>query len=282
MKEHVLQWIGHAYIYGGTGQPCTPAYRRARQAQYPSMATAIRVNCPVLSGRQATCTGCRWEGKKAFDCAQLTRRTAESVGLSLPSGATSQWRKGEWKQKGTIDTLPKDKIAFLYKEKNGKMVHTGVYLGDGSFVHARDHRAGVIRQDLSAYLWTHWAILGDGVSGTVEDTPTFRVIKITEGQRLLRGELIEKMQIKLEKQGYAVGGIDGVYGRKTEAAVKAYQIANGIEANGIVTERLYNTIIDAKTSENSLYTVVIRGLNQAKKEELTNLYPQAIIQIERM
>lgn len=37
MRQFVIAQVGNPYIYGATGQPCTPAYRHARQAQYPTM-----------------------------------------------------------------------------------------------------------------------------------------------------------------------------------------------------------------------------------------------------
>ena len=79
--------------------------RRQQAEQYPTMANAIRKNCPVLSGKQETCDGCKYQGKKAYDCAQVTRLSAKAAELTLPSGASSQWNKGDWAQKGAIDTL---------------------------------------------------------------------------------------------------------------------------------------------------------------------------------
>ena len=45
---------------------------------------------------------------------------------------------------------------------------------------------------------------------------------------------VEKLQHALTDLGYDVGGIDGVFGAKTEAAVKAFQQQEGIQADGVV------------------------------------------------
>ena len=58
LKDWALSQVGSPYVMGGTGQRCTPAYRRARGEQYPNSADAIRRNCPVLRGKQAFCAGC--------------------------------------------------------------------------------------------------------------------------------------------------------------------------------------------------------------------------------
>ena len=151
-KDWCLQRVGNPYIYGATGKPCTPAYREARAAQYPDYAAKIRKNCPRLSGSAKNCKDCRWcdpetgMGKDAYDCAQFTRRCMEAVGISLVSGANSQWTETDWAEAGGIDTIPRDKLCMLYREDaDGRKHHAGVYLGDGWIVHAKGHDYGVVK-----------------------------------------------------------------------------------------------------------------------------------------
>src|SRR5690606_31565506 len=47
-------------------------------------------------------------------------------------------------------------------------------------------------------------------------------------------ELDQRIQHELARKGFDPGPIDGVWGRKTEKAVRAYQLANGLLADGIV------------------------------------------------
>ena len=137
--------IGQGYIYGAKGQTCTAAFRRQQAAQYPDQAQNILV------------TGAKWDGRPVWDCAQLTRYAAKAAGVELPSGATSQWRKGPWRRKGTIDTLTEGEVVYLYRQKGTIMQHTGLALGDGTCVHARGTAYGVVRQPVRDYQWTHWA-----------------------------------------------------------------------------------------------------------------------------
>lgn len=148
--------IGQGYIYGAKGQTCTAAFRRQQAAQYQDQAQNILV------------TGAKWDGRPVWDCAQLTRYAAKAAGVELPSGATSQWRKGQWKCKGTIDTLPEGEVVYLYRQKGSIMQHTGLALGDGTCVHARGTAYGVVHQPVSAYPWTHWASPWEAVSGQPE------------------------------------------------------------------------------------------------------------------
>ena len=159
VRTAALAEVGSPYLYGGTGQPCTPAYRRARMEQYPEYAGKMVANCPVLSGKQSSCAGCKYQGKNAYDCAQWNRRMLEKVGVMLPSGATNQWKSDVWTEKGTIATLPRGTMCCVYKGDGSRMSHTGLYMGDGTVTDARGHDYGVLHQTLEAYgKWTHWAI----------------------------------------------------------------------------------------------------------------------------
>ena len=107
IRAYALEQVGGPYIMGATAEKCTPKYRRAlAEGRSKDYADKITAYCPGLSGKQDDCDGCKWQGMIAHDCAQLTRHAAEAAGLSLPSGATSQWQEGAWAAKGLIGTLP--------------------------------------------------------------------------------------------------------------------------------------------------------------------------------
>ena len=67
------------------------------------------------------------------------------------------------------------------------------------------------------------------------DTSTF---ELPEGTKLQRGEgdpaLVEALQQALSSAGYDPGPADGTFGRLTEAAVVAFQEANGLSVDGRV------------------------------------------------
>ena len=146
--EKALSLVGQGYIYGAKGQTCSPSFRQQQAQQYPDQADNI-LN-----------VGAKWDGMPVWDCAQLTRSVAKEGGISLVSGATSQWNKTDWEAKGTIETIPPSETVFVYRRQNGSdsvMQHTGVALGDGTCVHARGTAYGVVRQNMTEHAWTHWA-----------------------------------------------------------------------------------------------------------------------------
>ena len=47
------------------------------------------------------------------------------------------------------------------------------------------------------------------------------------------GTEVEKLQQKLTEKGYNLGAVDGIFGKKTQAAVRAYQQDAGLTVDGI-------------------------------------------------
>jgi hypothetical protein len=57
-----------------------------------------------------------------------------------------------------------------------------------------------------------------------------------------QGDEVRKLQEQLKVAGYDPGGIDGIYGPKTKAAVTAYQNANNLTVDGIVGDQTLGSL----------------------------------------
>lgn len=245
IKAWCQQRLGDPYIYGATGQPCTPSYRKARMAQYPKYADKITQNCPRLSGRASSCKNCRWcdpetgKGKLAYDCAQLTKGAMAAAGISIPSGANSQWEQIRYAAKGKLATLPADRVAMVFRWDDDHMGHVGAYQGDGSVIHARGHAYGVVRQDLDKTDFTHWGIpkgLYEDMDKQIVDRPTLR--------RGDSGDNVVYLQMLLCESGQTLDA-DGKFGAKTEQAVRIFQQTHGLVADGIVGQATWQALVKA-------------------------------------
>ena len=222
--------VGCPYIYGGTGQPCTVEYRKARSAQYPDKAEKIKRNCPRMMGQATTCADCRWcdpetgVGKLAYDCAQLSRAAMAAVGISLVSGANSQWERTQSEARGEIDSMPLDKVCLVFRRDGDHMGHVGIYMGDGSVTHAMGHDWGVVNQPLEDVRFTHF-VLPLGLYDGKAARPILR-----QGAS---GQDVEYLQTLLCDTGATIA-VDGKFGPATTKAVKAFQKAIGLTVDGIV------------------------------------------------
>lgn len=245
MRNYALSLVGCGYIFGATGWICSEARRKQQAKQYPDYAD-------VIMG-----TGAKWDGKVCFDCAQLTRRMLELIGLKPPSGALSQYKRASlYEQAGPIGELPAGRLAQLFRVKADDSVpHTGVALGDGTAVDARGHAEGVVRMPVSKYPWTHYKLIAGAGEEYGEATPSLpeqpkkseskdepEVFQL--GDRTIRkgdrGDDVRELQEALIGLRYDLGrygehgnGVDGSYGDATILAVRALQGAAGIAADGI-------------------------------------------------
>lgn len=258
--------LGWPYVYAAAGEMCTPEWRKNRM-QYSSekYAAAIRDACPVLSGSQkqiigyadvvddsgqsayqapaitiSSCAGCKWDGCRCFDCRGFTRWLLEQAEITLAGGgATSQWdTASNWVAKGTIDTMPKGLVCCVFKRKDGKMSHTGMSMGDGGggVIHCSTTvKRGNAYTDYSK--WTHW-----GIPRGLYSNKELREagIKVQDGDNLptlrrgSKGEAVKRLQTLLNEQTSAGLNPDGIFGAKTESAVRHLQELRNLRDDGIV------------------------------------------------
>ena len=205
--------VGCPYIYGGTGQPCTPGYRKARMNQYPAYAEKIKRNCPRLKGVADSCAGCRWcdpetgVGKPAYDCAQLSRGAMEAIG----------------------------RVCLVYRDDGGNMGHVGIYTGDGFVTHAKGHDWGVVCQHIADTEFTHY-----GIPRSLYDGKPARPI-LRQGAQ---GPAVTTLQTLLCDAVDRVR-VDGAFGPETADAVKAFQKAQGLTVDGVVGPKTWAALYTA-------------------------------------
>ncbi len=65
-----------------------------------------------------------------------------------------------------------------------------------------------------------------------------------------RGSDVLSIQKRLVELHYDVGGVDGIFGSGTENAVKSYQRANNLEADGVVGNITYRTLMKSEMPVN--------------------------------
>ena len=86
-------------------------------------------------------------------------------------------------------------------------------------------------------------------------------VEIAEAATVLKkgssGALVKTLQTKLKNWGYYTGSVDGVFGSRTQAAVKYFQRVNGLTVDGIVGQKTAQALgmsLSAASSSNSSYS----------------------------
>ena len=249
--------VGWPYVFAGRGETCTPAHRRAH---YSASHPTIKTKCKNFDGK-GTCDGCKWyPGKKRvlfFDCRGYTYWLLLMIfGWKLKgAGATTQWNnKANWTVKGTIKSIPEDKLVCLFQQDSSnksKMKHTGLgYHGE-----TYECQNGVQFFKTRNKKWTHWGLPkcvdGDVPQPEPEPTPEPTPKKKPTIRKGSSGKYVKECQNMLIKLGYSVGstGADGKFGKNTQAAVKKFQKDWGLKVDGIVGPATWKMLESAPVRE---------------------------------
>ena len=273
--------IGWPYVWGAVGALCTPTNRRyyaGRDVCPKDEAKVTLSKCQVCrpDNPMRDCMGCKYfpdeQETLADDCQGFVKNLCERVGIKLNGGGcTSMWNdNSNWTSKGSIDTLPERVCCVFWTDNDdkNKKSHIGFYIGNGWMIHC----SGEVKKEKLSKKCTDWAV-PKGIDGTVISKPTIR--------RGDQGTYVIECQQDLIQLGYDVGatGADGKFGRKTEAAVKAFQANNGLKVDGIVGQATWGALIAAVGPQpgpvTTLYTVHIPHLTEYQADALIATYAGA-------
>lgn len=277
--EAARSQLGGPYVFGAWGSECTPSMRRKYAGYNPQYEPNIRKACPVLSGKQSSCEGCKWKGALAFDCRGFTHWALLQAGIKIDGGgATTQYNtKANWTQRGTIDAMP-DLVCCVFKQRDGKMQHTGLHIGGGIIIHCS---TTVKEGKTTDKGWTHYAVPAGLYDG--QETTTAEPVKVMATLRKgSQGSAVTALQTMLNQLGFDCGKVDGIYGTKTMAAVRSFQEANGLTVDGIAGEQTLTTLairaaaLDSVPATPVTYTLTISGLDADTAARLMAEFPQAV------
>lgn len=242
--------IGWPYVFAASGNPCTPDVRRHYADARKDHAEAIRKACPVLSGKQDTCAGCKWDGVLCDDCRGFTRLLLAWVGLQLYGETVStQWEsKSNWVLTGNIADMPKNLVCCVFRTG-----HTGMYMGNGKVRHCGGKAGCVVEEALPGLpRWLQFGIPA-GLYSTEELRKAGVIVDESRNVPTLRrgatGELVKSVQEYLNDTIDAGLDVDGLFGAATEKAVKYFQRVNGLTADGVVGPKTWAAMGGAPDSD---------------------------------
>ena len=115
---------------------------------------------------------------------------------------------------------------MTFRMNGGRAVHVGYAIDGDRVIEAKGRDVGVVESRISG-----WDRFG---------RPPFyasRELRLT--YPYMRGDDVRELQRTLKEQGYDPGQIDGIFGKKTERAVKRFQKASGLKADGIAGRRTF-------------------------------------------
>jgi peptidoglycan hydrolase-like protein with peptidoglycan-binding domain len=177
----------------------------------------------------------------AYDCSGLVVKWLMDNGY-LKSDKTANGLYFDACSAISKSTLQTGDLVFKKYSSKNRMYHVGIYMGDGTVVHAKGRDSGVVREAISADGWNRYGrLISFGATGYT------RLLKLTTPY--MNGADVAAVQAALADKGYSPGSIDGYYGPATEKAVVAFQKASKLEADGIVGPLTWGALFDSAESD---------------------------------
>ena len=236
---------GWGYIYGTSGEIWTQAQQNA------------------ASREQTKKYGQKWVGHRVADCSGLFAWAFRQLGGYCYHGSNTMWRKyaaakGALQGGKRTDGQPLKPGTAVFLTKGSDRHHVGLYVGDGKVIEAKGTAYGVVESKITR--WNEWAELtGTSYAADTPDSPadTPAAPNTTENPAdaqggaspLLvlrngsRGTQVKVLQYLLIDAGFDCGKVDGIVGKNTTAAVKAFQTAHSLTADGIVGAKTWAALL---------------------------------------
>lgn len=222
LVEYAKAQLGKPYWYGTFGQAASKPLFNEKKGQYPSHY--------------------KWEYagelEKVHDCGGLIKGY---LWCDSPEDNTPKYNAAQdisanqlrdaCTKSGDISSIPEVPGVLVFKPG-----HVGVYIGGGEVIEARGHSYGVVKTKLSERGWTRWGyshlLSYAEAAPTKEKTITLSLPVLKRGAK---GDSVKAMQLLLLGYGFTMEsyGADGSFGGATERALKGYQAAKDLEADGI-------------------------------------------------
>lgn len=115
---------------------------------------------------------------------------------------------------------------MAFRMQNGRAVHVGYVIGGDRLIEAKGRDDGVVESRISGF-------------DRFGRPPFYSSRDLKLENPYMHGEDVRTLQRALKEQGFDPGQLDGVFGKKTERAVKRFQRSVGLKADGIAGRRTF-------------------------------------------
>ncbi|HMM30656.1 MAG TPA: S8 family serine peptidase [Clostridia bacterium] len=250
--------LGNVYVWGAQGQVLSAmkdpikwitSMEKENGQSYVDRAIAF-YNSVKASGKDPI---------EAFDCSGLIMFYVQNLmGWSEGDSSAAGLYASCTKLVSRAQLQPGD-LCFIYSSKKGKMVHVGVYIGNGQTIEAYGRDLGVVKRPLGSGEWSHYGRLPVlQIIDNKEPKEETNVPKIVTKSNIGSNEGL-KLQEMLNAYGYtSLDGKpldeDGKPGAKTMEAFDAFRKAHGMSQTVEVPAALPETLTMAITIGPKTYT----------------------------
>ena len=194
--------------------------------------------------------GAKWIGHTVADCSGLFAWAFKSLGGYMYHGSNTMYlkycaAKGRLQKGQRTDGLPVKPGTAVFCWHDGVYTHVGLFVGDNTVIEASSPQAGVITSKLSNKKWVAWGEMKGvnydtpGAAPAASEAAPSAPAAPTPPRPILRfgyrGDAVAEMQALLIARGFSCGpqAADGIFGWNTRGAVKNFQKARNLKADGV-------------------------------------------------
>lgn len=254
-------------------------------------------NVSAVSGQEIINEALKWlEAKSPYgpadgsggygstvDCSGLVMQVYKKFGFSLGRTTYVQATAGRYVDKWSLQ--PGDIVCMSYPD--GRIGHVGIYVGDDKMIHAPGTGRYVqYGTNISSWTYSNGGCKLEYGRRLIDDIPGYAPKKpsVSDTSRTLEiEELNEEYNVSVQELQRCLNYLmdaglseDGVFGAKTENAVKNFQSAYGLTPDGVAgpqTLKALNNAIGAGTGGGESTTVsYVQGKMLTFKIGDTNMY----------
>lgn len=221
------------YVWGGQGEKPTEKFIRAHESGVNLVkALAFWNKARKLGfGNKMRCFDCSGLVTKAMDDTGIMKKGFDTTADGLKKHYVKSLKRWELK--------PGDLVFRV--NSTGKAYHVGVVVDwNLNVIEARGRAYGVVKRALNASGKGYWNAYGRPIAirdEIGENTQPFILKRLLKKKVVrMRGDDVKTAQKMLINSGYPCGkdGADGIFGNYTDLAVRAFQAAHKLKADGIV------------------------------------------------
>lgn len=224
---------GSIYVWGGQGQKATNALIDKLETSAANKKTAkALLKKRIKAG---------FKEVRAFDCSGLVTKAMDETGIMKKGFDTTAngLKKHYVKSLKRWELKPGDLVFRV--NSAGKAYHVGVVVDwDLNIIEARGRAYGVVKRGLNASGKGYWNAYGRPTAlrdEIDENTQPFILKRLLKKKLVrMRGDDVKAVQKLLINSGYPCGadGADGIFGAWTDLAVRTFQAAHKLKADGRV------------------------------------------------
>ena len=122
---------------------------------------------------------------------------------------------------------------FLWQGTESNKTHIGYAIDTEYAIEARGTKYGVVKTKISERGWKYAA--RPAFWEDISPEPVYTLSReLFLSEPMMQGNDVAMVQGKLNLKGYSCGQADGIFGKKTDIAVRNFQSDNGLTVDGIV------------------------------------------------